>query len=75
MTKENRKLHNHIDCFNPDVILLECAYQDFLSEIESFNAGPGYENFNDFISHEATQYKNDGNGVTYTVWIKRTYEL
>ena len=54
--------------FNPDVMLLEQAYQDYLYEIQKFNAGKGYENFNDFVVDEANDYKNIGDGVTYTVW-------
>lgn len=68
MANENKKLHNHIAYFNPDVMLLERAYQDFLSEISTFNAGSGYENFNEFICDEALGYRDDGNGVTYVVW-------
>ena len=54
--------------FNPDGMLLEQAYQDYLYEIQKFNAGKGYENFNDFVVDEANDYKNIGDGVTYTVW-------
>lgn len=61
-------MHNHIACFNPDVMPIENAHQDFLSEIKEFDAGNGYENFNDFIVDEALEYKNSGDGVTYIVW-------
>lgn len=61
-------MHNHIAYFNPDVMLIESAHQDFLSEIKEFDAGKGYENFNDFIVDEALEYKNSGDGVTYIVW-------
>ena len=36
--------------------------------MQLFNAGSGYENFNDFIVSEASEYKNTGDGVTYVVW-------
>ena len=65
---ENKSKHKHIMNFNPDVMLLEQAYQDYLYEIQKFNAGKGYENFNDFVVDEANDYKNIGDGVTYTVW-------
>ena len=65
---ENKSRHKHIMNFNPDVMLLEQAYQDYLYEIQKFNAGKGYENFNDFVVDEANDYKNIGDGVTYTVW-------
>jgi hypothetical protein len=68
LTKENKNVYNHIAYFNPDVMLLESAYQDFLPEVKSFDAGRGYENFNVFIANEASEYKDDGNGVTYVVW-------
>ena len=44
------------------------SYQDFSSKMQLFNAGSGYENFNDFIVSEASEYKNTGDGVTYVVW-------
>lgn len=66
--EENKKMHNHIAYFNPDVMLIESAHQDFLSEIKEFDAGKGYENFNAFIVDEALEYKNSGDGVTYIVW-------
>ena len=65
---ENKKAHNHIEDFNPDVMSLENSYQDFSSKMQLFNAGSGYENFNDFIVSEASEYKNTGDGVTYVVW-------
>lgn len=68
MVEENKKVRNHIAYFNPDVMLIESAHQDFLSEIKEFDAGKGYENFNDFIIDEAMEYKNNGDGVTYVVW-------
>lgn len=61
-------MHNHIAYFNPDVMLLESAHRDFLSEVEKFTAGRGYENFNDFLISDAIEYKNEGDGVTYVVW-------
>lgn len=69
MEKKSKKLHRHIEYFNPDVMSLEQAYQDFSSEMKRFNAGNSYENFNDFlVEKEAITYKDDGNGVTYVVW-------
>lgn len=68
MQKENKKFHNHIEYFNPDVMLLENSYQDFLPELKLFDAGDRYKNFNDFITDEASQYKDDGDGVTYVIW-------
>ena len=68
MLKEIKKAHKHIENFNPDVMPLEKSYQDFSSKMQLFNAGNGYETFNDFIVSEASQYKNTGDGVTYVVW-------
>lgn len=68
MAKEDSKTHGHIAYFNPDVMSLEQSHQDFSSEMELFNAGQGYENFNDFMSEEAVEYKDAGDGVTYVVW-------
>lgn len=68
MEKENRKAHDYITYFNPDVMLLKSAYQDFLSEIEKFDAGEEYINFNEFVIDEAISYADEGNGVTYVVW-------
>ena len=68
LAKENKKAHKHIEDFNPDVMSLEKSYQDFSSKMQLFNAGSGYENFNDFIVSEASEYKNTGDGVTYVVW-------
>lgn len=61
-------MHKHIAHFNPDVMSLEQSHQDFSSEMKHFNAGKGYENFNDFMIEEAVEYKNAGDGVTYVVW-------
>lgn len=68
MEKGNKEKHKHIQCLNPDVISLEQSYQDFFKEINTFNAGDEYENFNDFIKNEAIEYKSSGDGVTYIVW-------
>ncbi len=68
MAKENKVKHKQIAYFNPDVLLLEQSHQDFSSEMELFDAGNDYENFNEFINKEAVNYKNDGEGVTYVVW-------
>lgn len=61
-------MHEHIAYFNPDVMSLEQSHQDFSSEMKLFDAGQGYENFNDFMSEEVVEYKNAGDGVTYVVW-------
>ena len=61
-------MHEHIAYFNPDVLSLEQSHQDFSSEMKLFNAGQGYENFNDFMSEEAVEYRDAGDGVTYVVW-------
>lgn len=68
MQKRNEQSHNYITYFNPDVMLLESAYQDFSTEINAFNAGEEYVNFNEFIADDALQYRDEGNGVTYVVW-------
>lgn len=70
MKKRNNKNHKHIDVFNPDVILLdESSYQDFSSEIQAFDAGMEYKNFNEFIQEkEAIEYRDCGDGVTYLIF-------
>ncbi len=68
MENANKKQHEHINYFNPGVQKLKDAYQEFLFKINNFNAGDGYENFNDFLSDEAFDYANDGDGVTYVIW-------
>lgn len=68
MEKENKKIREHIAYFNPDVMSIEQSHQDFLYEMNCFNAGVGYENFSDFITKEAGEYKIAGDGVTYVVW-------
>lgn len=68
MAKENKVKYKQIAYFNPDVLLLEQSHQDFSSEMELFDAGNDYENFNELINKEAVNYKNDGEGVTYVVW-------
>ena len=57
-----------IDNFNPDTMSFEQSCQDFLLKLLEFDAGTGYENFNDFIKEEASDYQNSGDGVTYVVW-------
>lgn len=47
---------------------LRQSHQDFSSEMQLFDAGKGYESFNDFVTEEAVNYKEEGNGVTYVVW-------
>lgn len=68
MERKSNKEHNHIAYFNPDVTSLEIAHQDFFSEMQLFNVGEGYENFNDFVQKEAIDYRDTGDGVTYVVW-------
>ena len=41
-----------IDNFNPDTMSFEQSCQDFLLKLLEFDAGTGYENFNDFIKEE-----------------------
>ncbi len=68
MKRKNNIAHKHIDVFNPDVILLdESSYQDFSSEIQAFDAGIEYKNFNEFIRDEAIDYRDCGDGVSYLV--------
>lgn len=68
MENESKKEHKHIEYFNPDVTSLKQAHQDFSHEMDKFNAGKAYENFNIFLTKEAQDYKDDGDGVTYVVW-------
>ena len=66
MEKENKNKREYLKDFNPDVSELSiCEHQDLLHK---FNAGNGYENFNDFISEEAYNYAEKGDGVTYVVF-------
>lgn len=66
MKERNRNNREYLKDFNPDVSeLSNCEHQDLLYK---FNAGSGYENFNDFISKEACKYAEDGEGVTYVVF-------
>ena len=53
-------MHKHLMYFNPDVMSLEQSHQDFSSKMGCFNAGEGYENFNDFITSEADEYMLSG---------------
>ena len=68
MQRTNREQHNHILYFNPDVMPIEQAHQDFSCELKCFNAGTGYDNFNDFVNEEAIEYRDSGDGATYVVW-------
>ena len=68
MQEENKKQHRHIDSFNPDVTSLEKAYQDYFVELKKFTAGEEYLNFNEFISEDAIEYQETGDGVSYIVW-------
>lgn len=65
MASINDREHTCIVYFNPDVEVYNKAHQDLLF---GFNAGDGYDNFNDFVSKEAIEYANNGDGVTYLVW-------
>ncbi|MBO5386697.1 MAG: hypothetical protein J6A59_00945 [Lachnospiraceae bacterium] len=60
--------HKHIEHFNPDVMLLEQAHQDFSTQLNKFNAGKENLTFTDFISKDAEEYRDDGNGASYVVW-------
>lgn len=68
MIKENKNTYEYIKEFNPDVMPLEQAHQDFSSILEKFSAGIGYENFDSFIKEDAMVYRDAGDGVTYVVW-------
>lgn len=68
MEKKSNREHNHIADFNPDVTSLEIAHQDFFDEMQSFNAGTEYKNFNDFILKDADEYRDAGDGTTHIVW-------
>ena len=65
MASINDREHTSIAYFNPDVEVYNKAHQDLLLK---FNAGDGYDNFNGFVSEEAIEYANNGDGVTYLVW-------
>lgn len=65
MASVNKREHIRIAYFNPDVEIYNKAHQDLLLE---FNAGKSYENFNDFVTQEAVDYADNGDGVTYLVW-------
>lgn len=68
MQRTNKEKYNHIAYFNPDVMSIEQAHQDFSCELKSFNAGNGYDNFNDFVNEDAIEYRDSGDGATYFVW-------
>ena len=68
MQRTNREQYNHISYFNPDVMPIEQAHQDFSCELKCFYAGSGYENFSDFLNKEAIEYRDSGDGATYVVW-------
>ncbi len=72
MQNGNSKTRKYIQSFNPDVVPLELVHQDFSLESKlkmcAFNAGKGYENFEEFIAKEAISYQENGDGVTYIVW-------
>lgn len=68
MENTNRENHKHIEHFNPDVQKLRDVHQDFLYKTKIFNAGNGYENFNEFLAEEAIDFADSGDGVTYIIW-------
>lgn len=57
--------HTYIENFNPGVEKMRSEHQDYLYD---FNAGEGFENFNEFIKKEAIEYEEEGNGVTYLIF-------
>lgn len=64
----SKSKHIHVTYFNPDVTSLLDAHRDFPLKIKEFHAGEGYENFDDFITDEAIDFQENGDGVTYVVW-------
>lgn len=68
MQRKSEKVRRHVDYFNPDIILAAHAAKDHFSEFVSFHAGRRYKNFDDFLKYEAISYREEGNGVTHTVW-------
>ena len=67
MERKSNKERIHIADFNPDVTSLKIAHQDFFNEMQSFNAGEGYQNFNDFILEDAEEYWDLGDGATTAI--------
>jgi hypothetical protein len=65
LTGKSKKGYTHIEHFDPDVEVYNTSHQDLLFK---FDAGDQYINFNDFISKEAEEYADGGEGVTYLVW-------
>ena len=59
MQRTNKEKYNHIAYFNPDVMSIEQAHQDFSCELKSFNAGNGYDNFNDFVNENGTEQSRE----------------
>lgn len=65
--ERNKNKRKYLENFNPGVCeLSKCKHQDFL--LRKFNAGEEFQQFNDFITNEAIEYAQDGNGVTYVVF-------
>lgn len=65
--EENRNKRRYLKEFNPDVCeLSNCKHQDFL--LSRFDAGEGFENFSCFITEEAEEYAENGEGATYVVF-------
>ena len=66
MGEANNKKHTYISKFNPDVVLVSEAHQDYLCR---FNAGDEYKNFNEFITEKEWRDALDNkDGVTYIVY-------
>ena len=64
MERKSYKEYIRIAEFNPDVTSLEIAHQDFLNQMQSFNAGAEYKSFKDFVLEEAEEYRDAGDGAT-----------
>lgn len=59
------KSKKYITHFNPDIVLADEQYQDYLW---NFDAGSGFKTFNDFIRSEWKEYVNEKDGVTFLVF-------
>lgn len=65
MKEGNKNNRKYLTVFNPEVSELSAfTHQDLLFK---FDAGNGYQNFNEFISEEALEFAGNGDGVTYVV--------
>lgn len=66
MEEANNNKHTYISKFNPDVVLVSEAHQDYLCR---FDAGDEYKNFNEFITEKEWREALDRkDGVTYIVY-------